>query len=66
MKILGNLTILHINQHNIENLDKDIFSDSSSVGKLERLHLINGKLSELHIESFQVFVYMYIIFETTL
>lgn len=53
-KILGNLTILHINNHNIENLEKDIFSDSLSVGKLERLHLVNGKLLELHVESFQV------------
>ncbi|XP_077292100.1 insulin like growth factor binding protein acid labile subunit convoluted [Arctopsyche grandis] len=52
-KILGNLTILYIDQHFIKNLDKDIFADSSSVGKLERLHLINGNLTELTVESFQ-------------
>jgi len=52
-QILGNLTKLYIDTHYITNLDKDVFSESLAVGKLERLHITNGNITELLIESFQ-------------
>ncbi|KAL0859010.1 hypothetical protein ABMA27_010865 [Loxostege sticticalis] len=46
-KILGNLSILSIDGHQMTKLDKDIFAGSEAVGKLEKLHIVNGLLSDL-------------------
>lgn len=53
-KILGNLTVLNIDRHEISNLSKDIFDNSLAFGRLEKLHLTNGKLGDFPTESFQV------------
>lgn len=54
VKILGNLTVLNIDRHEIAELAKDIFEDSLVAGRLEKLHLINGKIGDFPTESFQV------------
>lgn len=51
---LGKLVVLKIDQHNITSLDKDIFADSLTSQKLEKLYLSHGKLNDLPVESFQV------------
>ncbi|XP_075988324.1 insulin like growth factor binding protein acid labile subunit convoluted isoform X1 [Anticarsia gemmatalis] len=52
-KILGNLSILHIDGHEMTKLNKDIFAGSEAAGRLERLHLANGRLADIPIEAFQ-------------
>ncbi|XP_068621704.1 protein artichoke [Battus philenor] len=52
-RIMGNLSILHIDGHQMKSLDKDIFGGSEAAGSLLRLHLINGLLSDIPIEAFQ-------------
>ncbi|KAI5638062.1 leucine rich repeat domain-containing protein [Phthorimaea operculella] len=52
-KILGNLSILSIDGHAMTKLGKDIFAGSEAAGKLERLHLSNGLISEFAPETFQ-------------
>ncbi|CAG9794150.1 unnamed protein product [Diatraea saccharalis] len=52
-KILGNLSILSLDGHKMTKLDKDIFAGSQAVGKLEKLHIVNGMISDIPIESFQ-------------
>ncbi|XP_023949100.1 chaoptin [Bicyclus anynana] len=52
-KILGNLTILSINGHHMTSLSKDIFAGSLATGRLERLHLVNGLISDIPVEAFQ-------------
>ncbi|CAH1183023.1 unnamed protein product [Ceutorhynchus assimilis] len=52
-KILGNLTTLNIDGHRIEELPKNAFFESDLNGKLLKLHLVNGLLSELPIEALQ-------------
>lgn len=54
LQILGNLTHLKIDHHEINSLDKDIFFESAANERLERLHLSNGRIGELMSESFQV------------
>ncbi|XP_030759456.1 protein artichoke [Sitophilus oryzae] len=52
-KILGNLTILNIDGHNLTELPKNAFVDSDMTGKLLRLHIVNGKLNTPPIEALQ-------------
>ncbi|XP_034838488.1 protein artichoke [Maniola hyperantus] len=52
-KILGNLTTLSIDGHRMTSLSKDIFAGSLATGRLERLHLANGRLSDIPVEAFQ-------------
>lgn len=52
-KILGNLSVLSIDGHQMTKLSKDMFAGSEAVGKLERLHLVNGLISDIPIEAFQ-------------
>ncbi|CAH2988165.1 unnamed protein product [Chilo suppressalis] len=52
-KILGNLSILSIDGHKMTKLDKDIFAGSEAVGKLEKLHIVNGMITDIPVESFQ-------------
>ncbi|XP_059062501.1 toll-like receptor 7 [Achroia grisella] len=52
-KILSNLSILSINGHEMRKLEKDIFAGSEAAARLERLHLSNGLISDLPVESFQ-------------
>ncbi|XP_014224866.1 protein artichoke [Trichogramma pretiosum] len=52
MKILGNLTVLNIRGHKVEELPSDIFIDSYAVWKLERLEFSNGSLNSLPVDSF--------------
>ncbi|XP_044746672.1 chaoptin [Coccinella septempunctata] len=52
-KILGQLTLLNIDQHKMTNLQKDVFSESSMTGTLLRLHLSNGLLDTPPLESLQ-------------
>ncbi|XP_061381210.1 chaoptin-like [Danaus plexippus] len=52
-KILGNLTTLSIDGHLMTSLSKDIFGGSLAVGKLEKLHLVNGLLNDIPVEAFQ-------------
>lgn len=47
--------MLRIDQHNISKLDADIFVESGASGKLEKIHLTNGKIVDLPIEAFQVY-----------
>ncbi|KAF2895606.1 hypothetical protein ILUMI_10569, partial [Ignelater luminosus] len=50
---LGNLTILRIDQHKLSSLPTDAFGDTELAGKLLKLHISNGNLSTLPIESLQ-------------
>ncbi|XP_039748170.1 chaoptin isoform X2 [Pararge aegeria] len=52
-KILGNLTILSIDGHRMTSLSKDIFGGSLATGRLEKLHLVNGLLTDIPPEAFQ-------------
>ncbi|XP_063631660.1 chaoptin [Cydia splendana] len=52
-KILGNLSILSIDGHRMTKLGKDIFAGSEAAGRLEKLHIINGLLSDIPVEAFQ-------------
>ncbi|XP_072937799.1 uncharacterized protein [Epargyreus clarus] len=52
-KILGNLSILSIEGHEMKTLGKDIFAGSEAAGRLERLHLSNGKIADVAAEAFQ-------------
>lgn len=52
-KILGNLSILSIDGHQMSKLTKDIFAGSEATGRLEKLYLINGLLADIPIEAFQ-------------
>ncbi|XP_052754285.1 chaoptin isoform X2 [Galleria mellonella] len=52
-KILSNLSLLSIDGHEMRTLGKDIFAGSEAVGRLERLHLTNGLISDLPVEAFQ-------------
>lgn len=52
-KVLGNLKILEVNQHRISELRNNEFDDSLLSSKLERLHITNGKISDLGANTFQ-------------
>ncbi|KAL4706254.1 hypothetical protein ACJJTC_017421 [Scirpophaga incertulas] len=52
-KILGNLTILSIDGHRMSKLDNHPFAGSEMAGRLERLHLVNGLISEIPVDVFQ-------------
>ncbi|XP_055377992.1 toll-like receptor 3 [Condylostylus longicornis] len=54
-KVLGNLTVLNIDNHNIETLKTDILFESLLVNRLEKFHFINGLLEEFPFEAFQAF-----------
>lgn len=51
LRILGNLTVLNIDGHEMKELPKDSFADSMAAGKLERIHITNGTLSSLPVEA---------------
>lgn len=53
-QILGNLTVLNFDQHHIAAVDKDSFADSLAAGRLEKLHLTNGRLGDFPVEAFTV------------
>lgn len=53
MKVLGNLKILELDQHNIEILNANEFHDSQLPAKLERIYVTNGKVTELGANAFQ-------------
>ncbi|KAG6444332.1 chaoptin [Manduca sexta] len=52
-KILGNLSTLSIDGHQMTKLTKDIFAGSEIPGRLERLHIVNGLISDIPPEAFQ-------------
>ncbi|XP_017768365.1 PREDICTED: insulin-like growth factor-binding protein complex acid labile subunit isoform X1 [Nicrophorus vespilloides] len=52
-QILGNLTIMKLDGHRITTLQKDAFFDTELAGKLLRLQISNGNLSDLLVESLQ-------------
>ncbi|XP_045529109.1 chaoptin isoform X1 [Pieris brassicae] len=52
-QILGNLSILSLDGHKIKSLGKDIFANSMVVGKLEKLHLTNGLISDISPDALQ-------------
>lgn len=52
-KVLGNLKILELDQHNIEILNTNEFDDSQLPAKLERFHVTNGNITELGANAFQ-------------
>ncbi|XP_050669164.1 chaoptin [Leptidea sinapis] len=52
-KILGNLSTLQLDGHEIKSLSKDIFAGSLAVGKLENLHISNGHISDISPDAFQ-------------
>ncbi|XP_060534843.1 toll-like receptor Tollo isoform X1 [Cylas formicarius] len=52
-KILGNLTVLNIDGHNMTQLPLDAFADSDLAGRLLKLHVVNGQLDTPAVESLQ-------------
>lgn len=52
---------MNIDYHQMQNLEKDIFADSLAAGKLEKLHLTNGRITDFPFEAFQVFYANFII-----
>lgn len=52
-KMLGNLSILSIDGHKMVKLDKDIFAGSAALGRLEKLHIVNGMIADVPVEAFQ-------------
>lgn len=52
-KVLGNMKILEIDQHNIQALNTNEFDDSQLPVKLEKLYISNGKIVELGANGFQ-------------
>ncbi|XP_048523505.1 protein artichoke [Dendroctonus ponderosae] len=52
-KILGNITVLNIDGHNISDLPKEAFFESEMSGKLLKLHIVNGHLNTPPIEALQ-------------
>ncbi|CAK1548835.1 unnamed protein product [Leptosia nina] len=52
-QILGNLSVLSIDGHRIKSLGKDIFAGSLAAGKLEKVHLANGLISDISPDAFQ-------------
>lgn len=52
--MLGKLTTLIVDIHNISQLKASAFADGAISGKLERLHITNGNISDLPIEFLQV------------
>ncbi|GBP34358.1 Leucine-rich repeat-containing G-protein coupled receptor 5 [Eumeta japonica] len=52
-KILGNLSLLYIDGHEITKLDKDIFAGSYITNRLEKLHIVNGQIADIPVEPFQ-------------
>lgn len=53
-KILGNLKILEIDRHLITKLINSEFDESQITGKLEKLMITNGLLSDMAPNVFQV------------
>lgn len=54
LKILGLLKVLNIDGHKIELLAKGSFAGAQYEGSLEKLHLVNGPLTELAADIFGV------------
>lgn len=52
-KVLGNLKILEINRHQIGELRNNEFDESLLPTRLERLHIVNGNITELGGSTFQ-------------
>lgn len=52
-KNLGNLKILRIDQSKLPILNNNEFDDSQIAGKLEKLHLTNGEITEIGANTFQ-------------
>ncbi|XP_062548023.1 chaoptin [Armigeres subalbatus] len=55
LKILGQLKVLNIDGHQIENLPKGVFGGMTFDGSLEKFHFVNGLLSEMGQEIFMSF-----------
>lgn len=51
MQILGNLTLLKLDNHQISELPKNAFFETEMAGRLLNFYLTNGNLSTLHPES---------------
>lgn len=52
-KVLGNLKILELDQHQIQTLNTNEFDDSHLPVKLEKFYVTNGKIAELGANGFQ-------------
>lgn len=52
-KVLGNLKILQLDQHNIQILNTNEFDDSQLPVKLEKFYVTNGNITELGANCFQ-------------
>lgn len=52
--MLGKLTTLTVDTHNISRLEASAIGDGAISGKLERLHITNGNISDIPIEFLQV------------
>lgn len=52
-KVLGNLKILQLDQHNIQILNTNEFDDSQLPAKLEKFYVTNGNVTELGANAFQ-------------
>nr|XP_029727427.1 LOW QUALITY PROTEIN: toll-like receptor 6 [Aedes albopictus] len=55
MKILGHLKVLNIDGHRIENLPKGVFGGMTFDGSLEKMHIVNGPLSDMGQDIFMSF-----------
>ncbi|XP_046617159.1 chaoptin [Neodiprion virginianus] len=49
--ILGNLTILNIDGHEMSELPKDSFAGSMAAGRIEKISITNGTLASLPVEA---------------
>lgn len=54
LKILGHLKVLNIDGHRIENLPKGVFGGMTFDGSLEKMHIVNGPLSDMGQDIFMV------------
>lgn len=52
-KVLGNLKILELDQHEIDGLKTNEFDDSQLPAKLEKIYITNGNIVELGANGFQ-------------
>lgn len=52
-KVLGNLKILELDQHEIDGLKTNEFDDSQLPAKLEKIYVTNGNIVELGANGFQ-------------
>lgn len=52
-KVLGNLKILELSHHQIQIINTNEFDDSQLPGKLEKIYVTNGLVTELGVNAFQ-------------